>query len=494
MSARAIAAGAIAVVAVVAAVLLISGGGRDETSVRLVLDSSLGLRDDSEVRVGGVPVGQVRHLGLTPDDHVELVLGVRNDAASVGEDASITVKSLNLLGEKYVELDPGTPSADQARTITIPAGRVTPATDLDQVLNVLDTPTRTRLAVLINEAGIGLTGRHADFNELLQKLPPSLSTVTDLLDEVVADNVTLARLISHSDRFLARTVEETDDLRRFVDSAEGAARTFASRNEELAATLAAAPGGLATLRAFLVDLENTAQPLGAAARRLSATAPHLEDTLEELAPFRNTIRPTLRQASDVAPSLSRLGEQAAPVIEKSGPALASLDEFADAAEPTVAVLGDSAMPDILGLLEGWGRSIQGRDGLSHQFHGRASVGTDFFRHLISSYPEKTASKAKRAGDDRKPSSASEAEPEQAPAARPPAESRAKHVLDDLADKVKGLTGNVLEKVKEAAGKIGSRVKDTVGRLIGKLKAERRSGDAGRTGDSVNKLLDYLVGP
>lgn len=474
MSARAIAAGAIALVAIVAAVLLISGGGRDETSVRLVLDSSLGLRDDSEVRVGGVPVGQVRQLGLTTDDHVELVLGVRNDATSVGEDASITVKSLNLLGEKYVDLDPGTPRADQRQMITIPASRVTPATDLDQVLNVLDTPTRTRLAVLINEAGIGLTGRQADFNELLQKLPPSLSTVTDLLDQVVADNVTLARLISHSDRFLARTVEETDDLRRFVDSAEGAARTFASRNDELSATLEAAPGGLATLRAFLVDLEDTAQPLGDAARRLSATAPHLEDTLDELSPFRNSIRPTLRQASEVAPSLSRLGEQATPVIEKSGPVLASLDQFADAAEPTVAVLGDSGMPDILGLLEGWGRSIQGRDGLGHQFHGRATMGTDFIRHLIASYPEKKSAKAKRGKADETPSPASEGESDRAPAARPPAESRTKHVLDDLADKVKGLTGNVLEKVKEAAGKIGSKVKNT--------------------GGSVNRLLDYLVGP
>ena len=461
MSARVIAAGAFALVAIVAAVLLISGGGREETSVRLVLDSSLGLRDDSEVRVGGVPVGQVRQLGLTSDDHVELVLGIRDDAASVGRDASITIKSLNLLGEKYVELDPGTPGAAEGRVITIPAGRVTPATDLDQVLNVLDTPTRTRLAVLINEAGIGLTGRHADFNELLQKLPPSLTTVTDLLDQVVADNATLARLIGHSDRFLARTVEERDALRRFVDSAEGAARTFASRNDELGATLAAAPGGLATLRAFLIDLENTARPLGGAARRLSATAPHLETTLDELSPFRSAIRPTLRQASEVAPSLSRLGEQATPVIEESGSALAALGQFADAAEPMVAVLGGSAMPDILGLLEGWGRSIQGRDGLGHQFHGRAVMGTDFFRHLIASYPEEKTSKAKRGKNGQKPSTAAEGRSEQTPAGRPPAESRAKHVLRDLGDKLRGLAGRALEKVKEAADK---------------------------------RLLDYLVGP
>jgi ABC-type transporter Mla subunit MlaD len=292
---------------------------------------------------------------------------------------------------------------------------------------------------------------------------------------------------------LARTVEETDDLRHFVDSAEGAAHTFASRNDELAATLAAAPGGLATLRAFLVDLESTAQPLGDAARRLSATAPHLEDTLDELPPFRNAIRPTLHQASEVAPSLSRLGEQATPVIERSGPALAALDRFADAVEPTVAVLGDTGMPDILGLLEGWGRSIQGRDGLSHQFHGRAAFGTDFFRHLIASYPDKKTSNAKKGKDDRKPSVASEDQGDRTPAARPPAESRARHVLDDLRDKVKGLTGDVLEKVKEAAGKIGSKVKDSAARLIGRLRSGRRS-DAGQSGDSVNKLLDYLVGP
>jgi virulence factor Mce-like protein len=475
VTARVIASGAIALVAVVLGVVLLTGGPRDETSVRLVVPSALGLRDDSEVRVGGVPVGRVRELGLTSGDDVEVVLGVKNDSVTVGQDASVAIKSLNLLGEKYVELNPGTPAASHPSVVTIPASRVTPATDLDQVLDVLDTPTRERLAILINEAGTALTGRHADFSELLTRLPPSLETATHLLNDVVSDNHTLAGLIQDSDRFLATTVKETADLGHFVDSAKGAAQTFAQKDDQLASTLAAAPGGLSALRGFLADLRTTAPPLGQAARRLSATAPDLEDTLDELAPFRNTIQPTLREAKDVAPSLSRLGQEATPVIARSEPALTSLDRFATAVRPLTETLGDTAMPDILGFLEGWGRTVQGRDGLSHQFHGRASFGTDFFRHLLAQDQSKSSDKKKAGASAQKKAGksagASAASAGKAPAAAP------QNGLKDVTDKVKGLVGGALDKVKKAADELGSKVKETTDRV----------------GDSVKKLVDGVTG-
>ena len=37
--------------------------------------------------------------------------------------------------------------------------RITPSVDLDQVLDVLDAGTRTRLRILLNEAGVALAGR-----------------------------------------------------------------------------------------------------------------------------------------------------------------------------------------------------------------------------------------------------------------------------------------------------------------------------------------------
>lgn len=367
---RGLATGAlVAVVAVIAAIVLI--GGSDEPRVRMVMPDSLGLREGSDVRIGGVSIGQVKTTELDDRDDVVIEARLSDDSVRVGPDAKVTVKSLNLLGEKFMSIEPGRPIASQPDEVTIPARQVRRATDLDQLLNVLDDDTRTRLAVLINEAGLMTTGRQADFAKLLTQLPPSLEKATKLVGDIASDNQRLASMISHSDRFLDRTVAQGRDLQGFVDSAASAAQTFGERDQALRATLAREPGALGQLRTFLADLRTTAAPLGPAARNLADTAPQLTRTLAQLDPFRDAAKPMLEQARLASPQLSRLGKRATPVLKRSVPTLASLASFARTAHPLTDTLGPSttAWPDLISVLEEWGQVIQVRDGISHMFHG-----------------------------------------------------------------------------------------------------------------------------
>lgn len=368
---RGLATGALLVAAIVVAAIVFLGG-EDDPKLRMVMPDSLGLREGSDVRIGGVSVGQVKKTELDEQDNVVIEAHLDDETVRIGPDSKVTIKSLNLLGEKLMSIEPGkrTP-AEQPDVVEIPSRSVTRATDLDQLYNVLDADTRTRLSILINELGLMLTGRQADFAKLLRQLPPSLRKATSLVDDIASDNQRMASMIERSDRFLDRTVAQKDDLQGFIDSAASAAQTFAERDQALGATLARAPGGVAQLRRFLADLRQTAEPLGPAARNLAATAPQLTRTLARLDPFRDAAQPMLRQARLASPQLSRLGKRATPAIERSVPTLASLARFAKTAHPLTDLLGPrtQAWPDLISILEEWGQVIQVRDGVSHMFHG-----------------------------------------------------------------------------------------------------------------------------
>jgi virulence factor Mce-like protein len=400
MSGTQLRAGAGLVVAVAVLIAVIAHGGSESRyRVTLLMPTAEGIRKNSDVRMGGVTVGKVKDLRVTPADEVEADLDI--DAGhTIGTGASADILAVNLLGEKYVALDPGNTSRPQPSGLTIPSQRITPSVDLDQVLDVLDPDTRTRLRLLINEAGIALAGRGMDLNRVLAQLPGGLAQAAELLDQLVSDNRALTDVVDRADSFVSRLTAQKADLARFVESADGAAATFAAKAAALERTLATAPAALRTLRSFVTELRPASAPLGPAARTLAATAPKLDATLEALPAFRRVLVPTLDEAIKTAPSLTRLGVKATPVIRRAVPASAALTTFTDRVQPTTKVLGAS-IDDLLGVLEGWGRAIQGRDGLSHVFHGQVTLGADAVKTIIDAVTPAAPAK-KQGGSGRRP--------------------------------------------------------------------------------------------
>src|SRR5260221_4618678 len=83
------------------------GHGQEAKTVKAVFDSVAGLDNKSAVRVAGVRVGKVTDIRLRPDGKAEVTLEIDKDV-QLHSNANAKVANLGLLGEKYVELDPGT--------------------------------------------------------------------------------------------------------------------------------------------------------------------------------------------------------------------------------------------------------------------------------------------------------------------------------------------------------------------------------------------------
>lgn len=90
--------------------------------VKAVFEDVAGLDDESAVRIAGVRKGHVTDIRVLPDGRAEVTLLVDDDVP-LHANARAKVANLGLLGEKYIELDPGTATAPilaTNRTVTLP--------------------------------------------------------------------------------------------------------------------------------------------------------------------------------------------------------------------------------------------------------------------------------------------------------------------------------------------------------------------------------------
>ncbi|MEV3987964.1 MCE family protein [Streptomyces sp. NPDC049837] len=95
-----------------------------------------GLVEGDSVRIAGVKVGQVESVGIADRRVAEVAFTVQ-EGRRLPASATASVKYLNMVGQRYVDLDRGTGPVGRALPAgaVIPLERTTPALDLTQLFN-----------------------------------------------------------------------------------------------------------------------------------------------------------------------------------------------------------------------------------------------------------------------------------------------------------------------------------------------------------------------
>ena len=83
--------------------------GKGQREVKAVFDNVAGLNNKSDVRIAGVRKGKVTDIEVRPQDGRAIVTMQIDDDVPIHRDAVARIANLGLLGEKYIEVDPGTP-------------------------------------------------------------------------------------------------------------------------------------------------------------------------------------------------------------------------------------------------------------------------------------------------------------------------------------------------------------------------------------------------
>jgi phospholipid/cholesterol/gamma-HCH transport system substrate-binding protein len=271
----------IALLAVIATILTISGDinpFRREVIVKTRLSNVDGLRPGAEVRLAGVKVGKVRTITLlpVPDNdtatqtvELELALDPLIDGRPAGErvrqDSTVILGSVGLLGDKVVDITPGTLAATAVQSGDVIKGAQ--ETTIRQLISGADD-------ILAN-----FTTLSASVKEIAEKINRGQGTVGKLVsDEALYDN-------------LNRTVEEAQRLVQDIRSGKGTAARLINDPklyEDLNATVQKVDGLLAdigngkgTLGKLAKD-EKAYNDLLALLERVDRTSAKIETTVARL--------------------------------------------------------------------------------------------------------------------------------------------------------------------------------------------------------------------
>jgi len=507
---RAIAYGAFGA-AIVALVVIISSSGGGGYTVKAEFKDAGGLRKDSSVKIAGVPAGTVSAISVDKDTGIATAtFTLDKNAGQIGSGASVEVRPTDLLGERYAQLNVGNLSDPQPSGSVIPPSRNSTPVELDDVLNTFDADTRTRLRILINEAGLALAGRGADFNQLLQVLPPNLAQAQQLLAQVASQNTTLENLISEGDRITVAVNGKRDQMGTLLGTAEQALGTVAAKQQQLGATLQAAPGALTQLRAALDQVGAASDALAPAAVNLEAAAAPLTSTLRALPAFESSATATLATAKRVAPDLVRLATQARKPVADLRPTAALLQTTASDAAPILSELDARGMHDVLWFVQNWNLALKARDALGHFVGADALVDPTTIETALAAYLNKPPATAKH---DHRAQARHVAAPISIPAVAAPVVKAPKPTLSGVVSGLLGTTNKVLAPVLNQLTGTVNKVNKTVTSAVNNLKGGLNNltknqlqsllgGAAGSGGgttqqqqqqDNALSLLQYLLG-
>lgn len=330
----------------------------------------------SEVKVDGVKVGEVSRLTLA-DGVGQVVMSLDGSVAPVYENAQVTIRPVSLLGERYVDLDRGTPDA-----APLPDGGVIPASqnrrtvDLDEVLSTVDEPTGVALAALVTTLGDGLTGNGEDVAAALDTLAPALTDTRALVRLLDEQTTVLNSLIDRLGPVTSAL--GTDRGRRLdglVQSASNLLSATAAEEANLSATLERLPSTLASAQAALSGLgrvATTATPTLQALRPLTRDLTGVSQELERLA---GALDPALASLDPVLDQGMALIQQARPVVADLRAAGGDLRQVAASARPIVEEL-DANLDSVLDFIRNWALVTNGSDGVSHYFRAHVLANPD----------------------------------------------------------------------------------------------------------------------
>ncbi len=247
---------------------------RASNTYRIMFPNAAGLAEDNPVQLNGVTVGKVDRILLSErpeSEMLEVRISVeRRYANRLRRDSLARIKTLGLLGDKYVEITSGSPGA-----VLLNPGEEIPAappTDVDDLIasgaDVVDyvVSTAQSLSTILTrmERGEGLLGElvaEREGKRITDTVIRTLESVERLTNQVEAGEGVLGRLLTDEEMGdqLASSLDSIDETLTLLREGDGLAPALlhdAELKTRFESTMADTEVAAADLRAIAADLRS----------------------------------------------------------------------------------------------------------------------------------------------------------------------------------------------------------------------------------------------
>lgn len=309
--------------------LYVSAGGSNplssKYSVTVRVPDAFQLVPNSDVRRAGVRVGTITDITSTGKTGVMEIEIDDENSKPLHRNAFVRLRTKTLVGENYLELDPGAPPAEE-----IPDGgqlRRTAgdeAVQIDKIFDTLDGPTRTKVRTLTRAGGEGLRDGGENLNSLFRELEPFVSTGATALGIARKRKREVAEVLEHTGRIMNAIGSREARVRTLATAARSTAESVARRDDHLRA-------GLDGFPAFLGQARETMTSLAA----LSGNA---TPVVNDLAVGFSALEPAVQRLAPAAQDTSRLVNELPPFVKAANPMLDALPGFSKELSPAIRSL------------------------------------------------------------------------------------------------------------------------------------------------------------
>jgi phospholipid/cholesterol/gamma-HCH transport system substrate-binding protein len=288
-------------VAIVAVVLVVSGGGGYQ--VKALFQNASQIVTGDQVEVAGNSVGSVSHIAITPSGLAELTLGITDPnyrPLREGTEATVRLVSLSGIANRYVDLrlGPGTAPAIHDGG-TIPTRSTTSAVDLDQLFNTLDAPTRQGLQAVIQGSAAEYAGRGTEAALAWHYLNPAIASTSVLFSEINRDTSQFTRFIVQSSGLLTTAAQRSADLGSLVQNLATTTQALASQRTALGESIQRLPGFMRLANTTFVNLRQALDDLTPLVNVSKPVAPKLQKLLQQLEPLAVDSVPTVQDLANI---------------------------------------------------------------------------------------------------------------------------------------------------------------------------------------------------
>lgn len=351
------------------------GGGLEGYRVDAEFDNAGFLIAGQDVRIAGANVGSVRDVRLTKHNKALIEMDIDKGFAPFHADASCIIRPQSLIGEKYIQCNPGTPGFRPLDKVGgVPRVAITKThapIDLDLVFASLRLPVRERLTILVNELGTGLAGRPRELSQTIERANPALQEGDRVLRILARDTRSLKTLVGSSDRVVDELAGRDGQVKSFLQRADATATAVAERRGDLGRTIDRLPPALAELEPSARDLSALSRDATPIVRKARAAAPALASLLGDFEPLNDAGRPALVKLADMAKTGRGAVRAARPVARKLRPVAARLPHVASQARALTNSLVEK------GVVEGLQSFVY--------YAASATARFDRFSHILPSY-------------------------------------------------------------------------------------------------------------
>ncbi len=185
------------------AVIMGNFGFGSQTTFHAVFTSASMLQPGDDVRVAGIPVGEVKSVDLYQRGQAKVTFKIGADVP-LTEASRAEIRYLNIVGDRYLALEEGDPEAEPLEDdATIPMSRTSPALNLTALYNGF----QPLFAALQPE----------DVNELSMNIIQVLQGEGGTVRSLLAETASLTNSLADRDQLIGEVITNLDTMLKTVD-------------------------------------------------------------------------------------------------------------------------------------------------------------------------------------------------------------------------------------------------------------------------------------